>query len=80
MGYFVFTNILADWFIIDVPFKRPRGTVPHVVVVVTRPLLRIGDMAEDHGASKTGELPRALTRGRRYRGCKRSLRFGVNLN
>ena len=33
-----------------------------VVVVVTRPLVKDGGIAEDHGALEAGQLPRAWTR------------------
>ena len=36
-----------------------------VAVVVTRPLLRDDDMAEDHGAPEAGQILRVWTRGRR---------------
>ena len=36
-----------------------------VVVVVTRPLPRDGDVTEDHGAPEAGKLPRAWIRGRK---------------
>ena len=35
-----------------------------IVVVVTRPLPRNEGMAEDHGAPKVEQLPRAWARGR----------------
>ena len=35
------------------------------VVVVARPLPRIGGMAEDHGSPEAGQLPRVWTKGRK---------------
>ena len=37
----------------------------HIVVVVTRPLVRDGGMAEDDGAPEAGQLSRVWTRGRK---------------
>ena len=36
-----------------------------LLLLVTRPLPRDGDMAEDNGAPEAGQLPRVCTRGRR---------------
>ena len=36
-----------------------------LLLLFTRPLLRDGGMAEDHGASEAGQLPRVWTRGRK---------------
>ena len=43
---------------------REGKSALYVIVVVTRPLLSDGGMAEDHEAPEAGELPMAWTGGR----------------
>ena len=36
-----------------------------LLLLITRPLPKVGDMAEDHGAPEAGQLPRVWTKGLR---------------
>ena len=40
-----------------------QGSLLLLLLLITRPLLRDGGMAEDHGAPEAGQLPRVWTRG-----------------
>ena len=54
--------------------KNTKNRMRKVVGVATRPLTRVGGMAEDHGASEARQLPRAWTRGSRDRESPKSER------
>ena len=64
-GHVWFNRSKSNYFVIIKCIVTHKSTVGIVVAVVTRPLLRNGGMAEDHGATEAGQLTRAWTRGRK---------------
>ena len=57
--------MMLQHFLSDIQVASAVATLLLLFLLFTRPLPRDGGMAEDHGASEAGQLPRVWTRGRR---------------